>query len=220
MTHPKDWTGNSKTTYVTLGATNHSEGERAERDLYTTSQVDFVRFLKALKRDKFQIRSTVYEPACGLMHLVEVLERLNYTVIASDIEDRSEHALCKKTKAKMQKLDFLNDVTGVDMLSWDVKTIITNPPYSASEDFVRTAHKLLRPGEHLIMLLRIQFLESIKRYELFKEWPYRFVYPYVKRARVAKNGDPQMEAQASALCFAWFIWEKSWSGEPTIRFIE
>lgn len=29
----KDWTGNSRTTFTTLGASNHSDYERAEHDL-------------------------------------------------------------------------------------------------------------------------------------------------------------------------------------------
>ena len=28
----KDWTGNKKTTFVTLGASNHTDHERAEHD--------------------------------------------------------------------------------------------------------------------------------------------------------------------------------------------
>ena len=30
----KDWTGNKKSTFVTLGASNHSEGEREVNDFY------------------------------------------------------------------------------------------------------------------------------------------------------------------------------------------
>ena len=32
----KDWTGNKATTYVTLGASNHSDYDRAENDYYAT----------------------------------------------------------------------------------------------------------------------------------------------------------------------------------------
>jgi len=32
----KDWTGNKKTTFVTLGASNHTNHERAEHDYYAT----------------------------------------------------------------------------------------------------------------------------------------------------------------------------------------
>ena len=32
----KDWSGNRKTTFVTLGASNHTNHERAEHDYYAT----------------------------------------------------------------------------------------------------------------------------------------------------------------------------------------
>lgn len=32
----KDWNGNKKTTFVTLGASNHSEKEREKDDFYAT----------------------------------------------------------------------------------------------------------------------------------------------------------------------------------------
>ncbi len=41
---PKDWTGNRKTTFVTLGASNHSNHDRAENDYYATEPkaIDFL----------------------------------------------------------------------------------------------------------------------------------------------------------------------------------
>lgn len=33
----KDWKGNGKSTYVTIGASNHSDGEREKHDFYATS---------------------------------------------------------------------------------------------------------------------------------------------------------------------------------------
>ena len=32
----KDWTGNNKTTFVTLGASNHSDKDREKDDFYAT----------------------------------------------------------------------------------------------------------------------------------------------------------------------------------------
>jgi len=35
----KDWTGNNKSIYTTLGASNHTEKEREENDYYATEPV-------------------------------------------------------------------------------------------------------------------------------------------------------------------------------------
>lgn len=35
----KDWTGNRKSTYITLGASNHTDKEREVRDFYATDPI-------------------------------------------------------------------------------------------------------------------------------------------------------------------------------------
>jgi hypothetical protein len=214
MTFDKDWGGNKTTAFTALGASNHTARDRAERDLYTTNQLDFVRFLKALKRDGLALTPPVWECAAGLGHLVEVLERINLEVVATDIEDRTDWDKFKKIKTQLKKLDFL-DAMRIDV--WDFNTILTNPPYSEAESFVEQGMSLLKDGQQLILLLRIQWLESQARYKLFQKWPYKYVYVYVKRAGCDHNGNE--EGKASAMCYAWFIYEKGFKGEPVVRFI-
>ena len=69
----KDWTGNSKTTFVQLGASSHSDVERENNDYYATDPNTLKIFLKALTRDNLKININVWECACGEGHLSEVL---------------------------------------------------------------------------------------------------------------------------------------------------
>lgn len=46
----KDWTGNKKATFVTLGASNHSEHEREKHDFYSTDPSTLEIFLKMFFR--------------------------------------------------------------------------------------------------------------------------------------------------------------------------
>ena len=46
----KDWNGNKKTTFVTLGASNHSEKEREKDDFYATDPHSLEIFLKKQKK--------------------------------------------------------------------------------------------------------------------------------------------------------------------------
>ena len=71
----KNWTGNSKTTFVTLGASNHSKGEREINDFYATDPKSLEIFLKALERDGVKLHKNIWESACGMGHLSEVLEK-------------------------------------------------------------------------------------------------------------------------------------------------
>ena len=70
----KDWTGNSKSTFVMLGASNHSEKERENNDYYATDPHALEIFLDKLKEDKINLHSDIWECACGQGHLSKVLE--------------------------------------------------------------------------------------------------------------------------------------------------
>lgn len=59
-----DWTGNSKSVYATLAASNHSERERNKHDYYAT---DPKAIELLLAEEKFS--PLVWECACGEGHL-------------------------------------------------------------------------------------------------------------------------------------------------------
>lgn len=49
--------------------------------------------------------------------------------------------------------------------------IITNPPYGLATEFAEHAMNIITDGHKVAMFLKIQFLETQKRYELFKKYP-------------------------------------------------
>ena len=111
----KDWNGNSKSTFVTLGASNHVEHDRAEHDYYSTDPHALEIFLDKLKEDNIELHKNIWEPACGELHLSKVLQNRGYNVFSSDLIYRG---------GEMKVQDFLtyNQANlGVD--------ILTNPPY-------------------------------------------------------------------------------------------
>ena len=65
----KDWTGNYKSTFTTLGASNHSDGEREANDFYSTDPHSLEIFLDKLKEDNITLHNNIWEPACGMGHL-------------------------------------------------------------------------------------------------------------------------------------------------------
>ena len=79
----KDWTGNSASVFKGIGASNHADGERANKDYYATSP-DAIDKLAS----KFEIPHIVLEPCCGQGHLSERLKELGHEVWSYDIEDR------------------------------------------------------------------------------------------------------------------------------------
>ncbi len=60
----KDWIGNKKSTFVQLGASNHSEKEREENDFYTTDPKALKIFLDKLNEDEIKLHNKILEPSC------------------------------------------------------------------------------------------------------------------------------------------------------------
>lgn len=200
----KDWTGNKKSTFVTLGASNHSEGEREVNDYYATDPESLDIFLKALERDGLKLHEEIWECACGQGHLSRVLENKGYKVWSTDLIDRGYGT---------GNTDFLNSLNE----EWH-GDILTNPPYKYAKEFVEKALKVTRTGCYTIMFLKIQFLEGQNRRTLFDKHPPKYVYVNSARQTCYINGD-MSKKMSSATCYCWFIWEKGFKGEPVIRWI-
>jgi hypothetical protein len=62
------------------------------------------------------------------------------------------------------------------------------------------------------MFLRLQFLDGLKRYELFKNYPPKRVYIFSRRVRCGKDGDFTQYKSGGIQSNAWFVWEKGYKG--------
>ena len=200
----KDWTGNSKSIYMTLGASNHTEKVREENDFYATEP-------KALELllDMETFSHYVWECACGKGHLSEVLKDRGYDVKSSDLIDRGYTGT--------EIIDFLC-VNKEDVRREVPRDIITNPPYKHAKEFVEQALDISMDGTKVAMFLKVQFLEGKARRDLFEKHPPKVIYVASGRLLCAKNGEFERMRQGggSAVAYAWFIWEKGYKGKTTI----
>ena len=102
---------------------------------------------------------------------------------------------------------------------WD-GDILTNPPFKLACEFINHGLKLVKDGRYVIMFLKIQFLEGQSRYDnLFKNNPPKYIYVFTRRTNTARNGDFDKYKAAPALCYTWMIWQKGFTGEPTLRWL-
>lgn len=192
----KDWTGNKRSTFVTLGASSHSDGEREPNDYYAT-EPKAIKLL--LEEENFW---NVWECACGEGHLAIPLEEIGILGKASDLIDRGYG----------ETEDFLKFEQ-----TWN-GCIITNPPYKYSTEFVEKALNSVEDGQKVAMFLRIQFLEGKARQKLFDKFPPKKVYVASGRLKCCINGDFSGTG-ASATAYAWFVWEKGYYGDTVIKWI-
>ena len=190
--------GGNQFVFSTLGASNHVADERAANDYYATDP-RAVEML--LQMETFA--PVIWEPACGEGHISKVLAAHGYEVISTDLIYRGF--------GDPEPLNFLEEP--LDGFEGD---IITNPPYSVGLQFVERALESVRPGGKVAMFLKVQFLEGKRRGEFFKKSPPRSVY--ISRSRLAcyKNGDLTTNPE-SAIAYAWYVWEKGFTGDPVIK---
>lgn len=209
----KDWTGNSRSIYTTLGASNHVEEERQEDDFYSTQESTVNKLIKKLEEYEINIsKNILIEPAVGSGNILKAFHKYGEGVqynkyLAFDIKDRGF--------PNTQVTDFLsvNDFSHLE----EEKTIITNPPYSFAAEFVEHSMELLNDNEYCIMLLKIQFLEGQKRKKLFEKYPPKYVWVFSERQKCLKNDKDT--GGSSAVCYCWFIWKKGFKGLPQIDWI-
>lgn len=183
-----------------VGASNHTDKERAKQDYYATNPAA----IEYLLSGGAKLSHNLWECACGEGHLSKKLESLGYNVISTDLIDRGY------------------GIGGVDFLKQEevfAGDIITNPPFNQGLEFVQHALSLVNNGNKVFMFLKLCFLEGQKRRKLFDTKQLRCVYVSSKRMGCANNGEFGKYKASSAIAYAWFEFEKGYSGDPIIKWI-
>ena len=188
-----------------IGASNHCLENREINDYYATDP-ECVKDLLLLE----DFNDDILEPCVGEGHIANVLKLHNKRVIAFDIINRGYPG----TQIK----DFITS----NIVVKDID-IITNPPYKDAKTFVEQSLRSIKEGNKVAMFLKLIFLESQDRLQLFRDNPPKTIYVYSKRMACAKNGNfigENGKPVSSAIAYAWFIWVKGFKGDPVIKWIE
>lgn len=131
------------------------------------------------------------------------LLRGGYDCISKDIVDRGFPG----TELK----DFLQEKEN----KYDV---ITNPPYKLCKEFVEHALDISPDGTKIAMFLKLTFMESQNRKELFRKYPFKTLYVFSSRRSCAKNGYFS-KYPFFAVAYGWFVWVKGFNGDPIVKWI-
>jgi hypothetical protein len=170
---------------------NNLAGARTNRSPLDCYSTPYYATKALMERVKFD--GEVWECACGSGKMARVIENYN-PVIETDIQ------------------------TGTDFLleSRVADNIITNPPYNLAERFVWQALRLSH--KKVALFLRLNFLESSGRYNMFKTTPLKQVLVFSKRQNLYPDGY-KIPQNGGTIAYAWFIWEKNYTGQPAIDWI-
>lgn len=189
--------------FMTNGCSNHCSRDRASLDFYATDPVA----AKWLLKLEPNLSNNIWECACGDLALSNVFTAAGKNVRNTDIVARKEG---------IEILDFLS----CDTPMHDVD-IVTNPPYNKAKEFVEKSLSLIDEGYYVCMFLKLTFLEGQGRRQLFKDYPPIRVWVSSTRMGCYPNGIPdnllESNSSGSAVCYAWFVWQKGYKGFPELR---
>lgn len=196
----------------TLAGTNlagmSTTRERVDNDFYATP----ISATEAILNE-IDLEGSILEPSAGQGHISAVLKKYYpyNEIISTDLVQREE-----RFGIPIQG--------GIDFLTHDFNrkfdNVITNPPFNLAQEFIERALEL--SNDKVIMFAKIQLLEGSKRRAMFDNTPLKYVYVFTKRVNPLRNGeelDEKGKPWASTMCFAWFVWEHDYEGEPIIRWL-
>lgn len=155
-----------------------------------------------LDRELFE-EGVIWECACGDGAISKILKSRGLQVFSTDLINRGY--------GEVRNLDFIQELPDI----YKAKHIITNPPFKLAKSFIEQA--LYMTTGKVAMLLRLAFLESADRYELFKTTPLKTVYVFSKRLTMSAKG--KGASKGGMIPFAWFVWEHGYEGKPYIEWI-
>lgn len=191
-----------------------SSENRSDLDFYETPLDVTKAFLDA---SGWQPKTNViWEPAAGNGAIAFVVKDYfpGAMVVTSDIKTRA--------LGLTMESDFLQHQWAEGKEFLQNKDIITNPPFSHAQLFVEKALELVN-GD-IVMLLRLAFLETTARRELFNRKHLREVWVSSKRIHFTSPYLAQRERETgkksnSGMAMAWFIFNRNYTGDPVIKWI-
>jgi hypothetical protein len=161
------------------------ENKRVTADFYPTPHEVTRALLQKLKLDQ---SIKIWEPACGEGHMAEEIKLFGHSVESTDLFDRGygEYGV-----------DFTKQINNRGC-QW----MITNPPFSEAESFIKTAASMSLDG--FALLVKSQYWHAKKRIPLFKKYRPSMILSLTWRPDFMfgeRGGAPTMEC-------LWTVWTK------------
>jgi len=177
-------------------STNNASGKRKESDFYETPFSITQQFLDVEKIE----HENIWEPSCGDGAISKVLEKNGYSVLSTDLR-HGQDFLCSDE-------------------SDEYRAIVTNPPFSLANDFIRKS-KLV--SDYFALLLPLSYLHGKKRFdEIYSDtnFPLARIYVFTRYPMLGDKLRDDGKYRTGMMVYAWYVWDKGHSGPPTIGWID
>lgn len=157
--------------------------KRVKSDFYPTPPEATIALMNFLQLPDDTV---IWEPACGKGDMSSVIKNMGYAVKESDIQRGDGFLKCP---------------------FFECDWIITNPPFSLSEQFIKRCYEHNRP---FALLLKSQYWHAKKRLPLFEETHPSYILPLTWRPDFCfgkrGSGSPLMDV-------IWVVWDNEYGGK-------
>lgn len=150
-----------------------------------------------------QLDNKVWECACGIGSISNVLKSNQHDVYSTDIVNRGYNDAT---------LDFLQCTEAFD------GDIMTNPPFNLVDNFINKGLELTQ--RRLLLLVPLAYIQTMKRYQLIEQYKCT-IYIYLKRINIAKDAQFEKYINKTKACYCWLVFDKETTNkEITIKYIK
>jgi len=186
------------TSFCTGQSGQHAHSARGF-DFYATPAIAVTALLDANPKHLDPASVRIREPAAADGGIVLPLRERGFAVIASDITARDF------------PLHFVSDFFLLTQAPAGTTTIITNPTYRSAQRFAEHAVDL---APDVFLLLRLCFLESVRRTDLLEHRGLYTLYVFRRRLPRMHRAGWNGRRTSSSICFAWFHWRRGSAVDP------
>jgi 16S rRNA A1518/A1519 N6-dimethyltransferase RsmA/KsgA/DIM1 with predicted DNA glycosylase/AP lyase activity len=178
-----------------MSATNRGS-KRLESDFYVTPEKTIHTFLNNWHSLD---HLSIFEPAAGNGAICKVIKERYPTanIVANEIRKEENENLIKYADS-VHHLDFLKFKDS----KLDFDLIFTNPPFNQAQEFLEKCFEIAKEDTDIVMLLRLAFLESKKRYDFWQKNP-------LYRLLVLSERPSFINGKTDATAYCWMVWRKS-----------
>jgi len=159
-------------------------------------------------------KSDFYETPYSITKQLLEVEHFNNTILEPACGDGAISKLLKDCIYYDKEVDFLKETKHYDY-------IITNPPFSLALEFVLKAKEIT--NKKFAFLLPLSYLHGKKRFDNVysdKEYPLARVYVFTRYPMLGDRLREDGKYRTGMMVYAWYIWEKSYKGEPVIKWLD
>ncbi len=190
---------------LTDAYTPHKKYVDRNNEYYPTPPIATLALLK-----NHPVPKRLWEPAAGRGHISKELIRNGHIVHSSDLFAYDDPLVPIETG-----VNFLT----TEISRFDVDGIITNPPFKSNLpekliERVLTAPLDGWPITFLALFCRLTFMESARRYELFKKYPPSRILVFSERINCDESYfDKNHGLGGGMVAYAWYVWDYNWKAQ-------